>query len=225
MVAATDHSRLAENVVQFCRTLRRAGLPIGPGHVIDACKAVVSTGIERRDDFYTGLRSVLVADPAQFAVFDQAFHVYFRNPRLLERMMGLMLPTLEQVGADDDGEAAIRRLLEAMSDPGERHDDEVVIEIDPSGSSSHRELLRQKDFEAMSLAELDEAKRLLREGLAFVREVPTRRFRADPYGSRYDLRRTMQLMLRNSGQLVELSRKRRRRRPPTLVLLLSLIHI
>ena len=219
MVAATDHSRLAENVVQFCRTLRRAGLPIGPGHVIDACKAVVSTGIERRDDFYTGLRSVLVADPAQFAVFDQAFHVYFRNPRLLERMMGLMLPTLEQVGADDDGEAASRRLLEAMSDPGERHDVEVVIEIDPSGSSSHRELLRQKDFEAMSLAELDEAKRLLREGLAFVREVPTRRFRADPYGSRYDLRRTMQLMLRNSGQLVELSRKRRRRRPPTLVLL------
>ena len=87
-MAGESESRIAENVVLFCRTLRKAGLSIGPGQVIDACGAIVHTGIERRRDIHTALRAVLVKDPSHFAVFDQAFHVYFRNPRLLERMMG-----------------------------------------------------------------------------------------------------------------------------------------
>ena len=91
----------------FCRTLRQAGLPIGPGQVIDAGQAILQTGIERRDDFYAALRAVLVSDPTNFAVFDQAFHIYFRNPRLLERMMGLLLPTLEQDPAGESGETAM----------------------------------------------------------------------------------------------------------------------
>jgi uncharacterized protein with von Willebrand factor type A (vWA) domain len=219
-VTDASESRIAENVVLFCRTLRRAGLSIGPGQVIDACDAIVHTGIERRDDFRVALRAVLVNDPSQFPLFEQAFHVYFRNPRLLERMMGLLLPTLQQEGGGDDGEAAIRRLHEAISAPGDRRENEdVVIEIDHAGSYSDRELLRQKDFEAMSLDELRDAQALLRESMEFVRRIPTRRYRTDPYGKRFDLRKSMQLMLRNSGQLVELAHKKRRLRPPELVLI------
>jgi uncharacterized protein with von Willebrand factor type A (vWA) domain len=218
-VSERSESRIAENVVLFCRTLRKAGLPIGPGQVIDACGAIVHTGIERRDDLRVALRAVLVNDPGHFAVFDQAFHVYFRNPRLLERMMGLLLPTLAQERGED-GEAAIRRLHEAISGTGDRKENEdVVIEIDHAGSFSDRELLRQKDFEAMSLDELRDAQRLLRESMEFVRRIPTRRFRTDPYGRRFDLRKSMQLMLRNSGQLIELAHKKRRLRTPALVLI------
>ncbi len=75
--------RLADNILMFCRTLRKAGLPVGPGRVVEAMAAVRRAGIERRDDFYWALRAVLVNDPAQFRLFDQAFHIYFRNPRLL----------------------------------------------------------------------------------------------------------------------------------------------
>jgi len=212
-------SRLAENIVRFCRTLRSAGLPVGPGQVVDACRAVARTGIERRNDFRAALRAVLVNDPAQFAVFDQAFHVYFRNPRLFERMLGLLLPTLEQDRQHESADAAIRRLLEAIAGTATREDDQVVVEIDRAGSWSRREFLRQKDFDAMSLEELAEARRLLREGTDFLRPVPTRRFRADPFGRRYDLRRTLRLMLRTNGQLVELARKRKRQSLPTLVLI------
>ena len=94
-----NSGRLAENILMFCRTLRNAGFAVGPGRIIDAMAAVRRAGIERRDDFYWALRAVLVNDPAQFRVFDQAFHIYFRNPRLLERVMSLLLPTLEQDAA------------------------------------------------------------------------------------------------------------------------------
>jgi len=218
-VTAEKEGQLAQNILLFCRTLRKAGLPIGPGQVIDAGRAVLQSGIERRDDFYFALRSVLVTSPTQFRLFDQAFHIYFRNPRLLERMMGLLLPTLERVSADDDGEAAIRRLMDAMPGKTEHDDGEVVIEIDQSESWSQREILRQKDFEQMSLQEQSDAKRMLREEIEVIKKMPVRRTRPDTHGHRYDMRRSMQLMSRNNGQLIELARKRRQLRSPTLILI------
>jgi uncharacterized protein with von Willebrand factor type A (vWA) domain len=214
-------SRIADNVLLFCRTLRTAGLPIGPGQVIEAGAAILATGIERRDDFYHALRAVLVKDPSELRVFDQAFHIWFRNPRLLERMMGLLLPTLEQVGEEGDSgaEPAVRRLLEALSESREQASEEVVVEIDHAGSWSSREVLREKDFEQMSLEEQREAAVMLRESGQFLREVRMRRFRSDRFGSAYDLRRTFRLMLRNNGQLIQLARKSRRMKPPALVLL------
>lgn len=214
-----NESRIAENILLFCRTLRKAGLSIGPGQVIDASEAILHTGIERRADFYHALRAVLVNDPNQFRLFEQAFHIYFRNPRLLERMMGLLLPTLEQEREDDNAEAAIRRLLEAMSESSLQDENDVIVEIDQAGSASRREVLREKDFEQMSLEELRDARQMLRDGVEVFQRAPTRRFRPDRFGRRYDLRRSMQLMLRNNGQLVELARKKRRLRPPMLVLI------
>ena len=218
-MASEPEGRLAENILLFCRTLRHAGLAIGPGQVIEAGGAVLQSGIERRDDFYYALRSVLVSDPAQFRLFDQAFHIYFRNPRLLERLMTLLLPTIERAAGDGNTEEAIRRLMESLVADETPANNDGVIEIDHSGSYSRRELLRHKDFEQMSLQEQREAKALLREEIDVIKDVSTRRFRPHPYGHRYDLRRSMQLMLRNNGQLIELAKKKRRLRPPTLTLI------
>ncbi len=46
-----DAGRLVENIMHFARVLRAAGLPVGPGKVLDAIRAVQSAGIQRRDDF------------------------------------------------------------------------------------------------------------------------------------------------------------------------------
>ncbi len=218
-VASGHEGRLADNILLFCRTLRHAGLSLGPGRVIEAGNAVLRSGIERRDDFYYALRAVLVSDPAHFRLFDQAFHIYFRNPRLLERMLGILLPTIERVSEDGNTELAVRRLMESLTANDTVDDGDAIIEIDQSASYSRRELLRHKDFEQMSLQEQSEAKQLLREEIDVIKDVPTRRFRPHPFGHRYDLRRSMQLMLRNNGQLIELAKKKRRLRPPTLVLI------
>lgn len=217
-MSGADDSRLAGNVLLFCRTLRAAGIPVGPAQVLDALRAVILVGVSRRDDFCAALRAVLVTDPAQFRLFEQTFHVFFKNPRLLERMIALLLPTVERSAAEKA--TMIRRLAEAMSRAiPDRSDDEVIIDLDRSGSYSAQEMLREKDFEEMSLAEQREAEALMRAELQPFRDVKTRRFRGHPFGDRHDLRRSMQLMIRNDGQLLRLARKRRRERPPVTVLI------
>ena len=39
-----DTPRLSDNITHFARALRRAGLPIGPGRVGDALRAVEAAG-------------------------------------------------------------------------------------------------------------------------------------------------------------------------------------
>ncbi|HEX4617532.1 MAG TPA: hypothetical protein VH230_16650, partial [Stellaceae bacterium] len=70
-----EHGRLLANLMHFARTLRAAGLPVGPGKVIDAVAAVRTVGITDRRDFYWTLHAVFVNRPDQRLIFDQAFHV------------------------------------------------------------------------------------------------------------------------------------------------------
>jgi uncharacterized protein with von Willebrand factor type A (vWA) domain len=84
--------RLFENIMHFARVLRGAGLPIGPGQVLDAFAAVKAAGIGSRSDFYWTLHAVFVNRRDQRELFDQAFHVFWRNPQLLNKVLGLLLP-------------------------------------------------------------------------------------------------------------------------------------
>ena len=90
---AVEHDSVA-TLVRFGRALRDAGLPVGPGKAIDAIEAVKAVGIGDRDDFYWTLHAVFVQRREQREIFDQAFHIFWRNPQFLQRMMALMLPSL-----------------------------------------------------------------------------------------------------------------------------------
>src|SRR3546814_10237925 len=52
--------RLVDNILYFGRALRAAGLPVGPGRVIEAVKAVEVAGVTNRRDFYWTLHAVFV---------------------------------------------------------------------------------------------------------------------------------------------------------------------
>src|SRR5260221_11608964 len=107
--------RLATNIVHFARTLRTAGLRVGPGQVLRAVEAVEAAGLRNRDDFYWTLHSVFVNRRDQREIFDQAFHVYWRNPRLLEKMMEMLLPQIGVPQAEDDKRKQLsRRLHDAL---------------------------------------------------------------------------------------------------------------
>ena len=47
-----DNPKLVQNITHFARALRKAGLPIGPGRVIDAIRAVEAAGFSEKQDFY-----------------------------------------------------------------------------------------------------------------------------------------------------------------------------
>jgi len=210
--------RLLANIMYFARTLRAAGLPIGPGKVLAAVEAVRAVGIGDRSDFYWTLHAVFVNRRDQRELFDQAFHIFWRNPELLEKMMALMLPAIR---SNEPGEEMSRRLAEALhagEGSGQDRPSETEIEVDATMTFSARELLQKTDFEKMSTAELAAARAALRRMVLPLADIATRRFAADPRGSRTDMRATLRAQLR-SGGLLSLKRKRRRRRPPPLVVL------
>jgi hypothetical protein len=216
--------RFAANIMHFARVLRTAGLPVGPGKVLDALRAVEAVGIGSRSDFYWTLHAVFVNRRDQRLLFDQAFHIFWRKPDLLEKMMQLLLPQIE-AGAPQ-GEELARRLAEALGPeklPGQGDAPEdaepPALELDATLSFSAREILQQKDFEQMSAAEVEQAKALIRKLRLPIKAVPTRRFRPDPGGWRVDLRRTLRQSLRGGGAMIDLARKRRLRRHPPLVIL------
>src|SRR5260221_12272475 len=106
--------KLATNIVHFARTLRTAGLRVGPGQVLRAIEAVEAAGLQKRDDFYWTLHSVFVNRRDQREIFDQAFHVYWRNPRLVEKMMEMLLPHVGMPATPEERKQLSRRLQEAL---------------------------------------------------------------------------------------------------------------
>ena len=214
--------KLATNIVHFARTLRTAGLRVGPGQMLRAIEAVEAAGLRKRDDFYWTLHSVFVNRRDQREIFDQAFHVYWRNPRLLEKMMEMLLPQVGVPAEEDKSKQLSRRLQEALQ-PGrgeapEEKDEPPEVEVEATFTVSDREVLQHRDFEQMSQAEIDDALRAIARLRLPVPLRRTRRYRPARRGPRVDFRASLRRALRPEG-LTELRKREPRRRPPPLVIL------
>lgn len=208
----------------FARTLRAAGLPVGPGRVLDAIRATETVGIGSREDFYWALHATLVNRREQQEIFDQAFHIFWRNPRLLERAMAMLLPQMRggAESAEDQAEMS-RRLAEALAREGDgegrgEQEQEEKVEVDAVMTYSDRELLQRMDFEKMSAAEIAKAKRLIAAMRLPIMALPTRRFRPDPLGRRIDMRASLRAALRSADSIPLRRRIPRRRHPPLVIL-------
>jgi hypothetical protein len=209
--------------MHFARTLRAAGLPVGPGKVLQAIRAVRTVGVGHRQDFYWALHATLVNRHEQEEIFDQAFHIFWRNPRLLERAMAMLLPQLRAGETVEDRVEMNRRLAEALARDGTDADEgnegtEEEIDVDAAMTYSDRELLQGMDFERMSAKEVAEAKRLIATMRLPIMAVPTRRFRADARGRRIDMRATFRAALRAADSIPLRRRVPRRRHPPLVIL-------
>ena len=215
--------RLGANLLYFARTLRAAGLPVGSGAVLDALRAVEAVGVARRDDFYWALHSVFVRRADQRPLFDEAFHVFWRNPKLLERIHSLLLLPTVHTPPQGDARPLSRRLSEALFAGSERdsrsREAENEVELDATLTWSDREVLRARDFEQMSAAELAAAKAAIARLRFAIPPAPTRRYRPHPRGSLIDMRTTFRRSLRLGSGAVMLARRRRRRNPAPLVVL------
>ncbi len=219
--------KLSHNIAHFARALRKAGLPIGPGRVIDAIRAVEAAGFTWRTDFYWTLHACFVSRPEHRAVFAQVFRLYWRDPRYLEHMMSLMLPALRGAQEDRIADAAEKRAAEALLDgvdrdipppPDEGDDEGGQVEIDASTTQSHEERLKTLDFEQMSVAEVAEAKRMLSRLSLPVKPLRTRRMTAGGSDS-IDARRTLRAALRQGGEITRLAMKSPGTRWPNLIVL------
>lgn len=217
---------IGENIVHFARILRKAGLQVGPDRVLAAMAALEAVGLERRDDVHAALSAVMIDRHEQQTLFDAAFATFWRDPKLLEQMMYLMLPKVSGRG-EKHRPPRSNRLAEALAAPRdappanqERHAAQDEIQFETTFTFSDRERLQNTDFDTMSTEEFDRARKLAEQLPLPIQPVRRRRHERAARGD-IDLSATLRRMARQP-HLLDLAYTRPRRELPGLVVLLDI---
>jgi uncharacterized protein len=216
-----QQGRLAENILYFARALRAAGIPVGPGAVLDALEALKTAGVGTREDFYWTLHAVFVKRHEHSVLFDQAFRIFFRRRGYIDQMLAMMLPQApSQPTAPQAGATRVHEAL--FSGVDDKLKKEREIELDARLTVSDREVLQHKDFAQMTSAEIAAAKEAMKRLVLPLSEVRTRRLAPHPRGHLIDIRRTLRASLKGGGDFIDLRFIGPKTKPPPLVALLDI---
>jgi uncharacterized protein with von Willebrand factor type A (vWA) domain len=219
---AAPEGRLAENIVYFARALRAAGMPVGPGAILDALEALNVARVGARDDFYWTLHAVFVKRHEHTILFDQAFRIFFRKRGYIEKLIASMIPQTLEPTAKSPAPGA-QRIQEALfSGLNERAQDESEIDVDARLTVSDREVLQKKDFAQMTVAEIAAAKDAIARLTLPLDEVRTRRLTQNRRGHLIDIRRTLRASMKAGGAVIDLKYLGPRLKEPPIVALLDI---
>ena len=209
--------------MHFARLLRGAGLPVGPDRVIDALSALQFAGVERRDDFYWTLASVFLGRRDQFDLYEQAFRVFWRDPRDAARVRHLpeVRGRIPRHNREPELSARLSQALAAQRHARPAAPAADRIEFDASFTFSDRESLGTLDFESMTNEELAAAREIIEQLRLRMPKLPTRRHAPDPRGARIDPRASLRASLKGGGATISLCRRSLKRRAPPLVALVD----
>jgi hypothetical protein len=217
-----EDGRLAENILYFARALRAAGMPVGPGAVLDALEAVNVARIGTREDFYWTLHAVFVKKHEHSILFDQAFRIFFRRRGYIDKLIAAMLPETLPT-APKQPEAGAQRIQEALfAGANKREQEEQEVEIDARLTVSDREVLNKKDFAQMTTAEIAAAKEAISKLALPLDLVRTRRMAPSRRGHLIDVRRTLRSSMKAGGALIDLKYLGPRVKEPPIVALLDI---
>ncbi|MCY4259307.1 MAG: VWA domain-containing protein [Rhodobacteraceae bacterium] len=222
-----EDGKLANNIIYFARALRRAGIAVGPGQIVQAIRAVHAVGFADRADVYWTLRACFLTRGEQSAVFAQMFRLFWRDPRYLEHMMAMMMPAMRGVSEDSMAAPAARQAADALLDgpaasriaDNPATDNAAEVMIDASGTTSANATFHTMDFERMSADEVREARRVIARFELPAPPLISRRLQRADQGHRVDRARTLQSAARRAGHMSCIHRQVPRRRRPDLVAL------
>ena len=205
---------VVSNLLKFGRALRRVGIDVHPGRLLDLIEALRHVNVGERNEVYHACRALLVHRHEQLETFDRAFEQFWcirdedrpaPSPRTepharVEFHEVLTLPHLEDDPGSDD--------QDGVAPDGDRH----------IPTWSDLALLGDKDFAAFTAVEIAEGAAALARLTWSPGERRTRRW-IPGRGPRIDLRRAISDSLRTHGDVVTLRRRSRRVRPRSLILL------
>jgi len=217
-----EGGRLADNLVHFARALRTAGIPVGPGAVLDALAALEVAGIGRREDFYWILHAIFVKRHEHSLLFDQAFRIFFRRRGTIDALLAAMLPQAPAPEKEKPPPGAQRVQEALLAARGEPEKKPPEFETDARLTVSDREVLQKKDFAQMTAAEIAAAKEAIKRLVLSLDEVRTRRLAPHPHGHIVDIRRTLRASLKAGGAVIDLKYLGPRVKAPPVVALLDI---
>ena len=202
------------NLLLFGRLLRRLGLDVHTGRMLDAIRVLEDIGMRRRMEVRSALRTLMVHRREDLAVFDEAFAVFWRQRK--DRLSSLDLRSM--------GEQRRYRRIEAGPPPpngadrGQPEDGSAADRIDLSRTFSAREVLQKKDFTEFTPQEARQARMML-ASLQWDPGVRRTRRKEPGRGRELDVRKTLQRNVKFGGELLELRRRRRKVKPRRLLVI------
>lgn len=213
-----EAGQMADNVIGFARVLRAAGIPIGPGAVIDALTALQAIDIGSRADVFTALEAIFVKRHEYSLIFAQAFDLFFRVVEDWERMLD---PVQLLEHAKKKPPPVSRRVQDAllqtrMSEASQVQEQQLRLSV------SDKEVLQKKDFAQMSTHEIAQVTFAIAQMKLPQAKLRTRRYQSDARGLRLDMRRTLRGFLRTGGDMIDLHRLGRINKPAPIVALLDI---
>lgn len=217
--------RLADNVVHFARVLRKAGLPVGTDRTLLALQALELAGVRGRGELHDVLEACLTSRIEHRPLFDQAFHVFWRDPHLLGEIMQMSPPS---IGArrDPDRSRVSRRLIDALLEPAANTPprSEPIGRLDSHGqpSWSDRERLRTMDFDSMTSEEAAAAQRIIGAMEPLLGRLRTRRQSLSQAGAQLALRELLRGCGRRGGEILDFPRAVRRTRLEPLCVIVDI---
>jgi uncharacterized protein len=204
-------SVLTRNWLHFGRILRGLGFDAGPARMLPFLTSLTAIQVSRADDLRTAVRAHFGRRREELAVLDRALAAFLQaQAPEAESLSTPGTTTSERGGAITITGRQLRVLDEDGAAEG-AEEQEVA-------SYSQAEILRRKDFDTLTQAEMAEVRRLIR--LMRLPAGLTRSRRARPGGhDRLDIRRVLRRSLRFGGELLVFTWKSPTKHPRPLVLL------
>jgi uncharacterized protein with von Willebrand factor type A (vWA) domain len=232
-----DGRRLLNEAVGFGRALRAAGLAVDLGAAVDYARALPMVDIGEREQVRAAGEAVFVRRRDDREIYDAVFDRWWRQRRRRQGDFGA--PPLQSPSDDQslDGEAA----GQAEPTPGEDRveadpnqqgvpipsagDDDSEEDADIEGvvvapdAYSRGEMLRHREFDRMTPAELRDAERLVDALIPRLEQRRTRRYELHSHGRRLAPRAMFRQNLGTGGQLLTWVWRRPVKEPRSLVVL------
>lgn len=228
-----DGGRLLRQAVVFGRTLRAVGLGVDLGAAIDFARALTLVDIGDREQVRAAGAAVFVRRRDEREPYDRAFDRFWRRRMALPNdLPPTTMPDPEMIEPDEPeqgdgsieapGQRETMARLEGAPRPGsdEGDDDESVegFVIAPDAYSA-AEILRHREFDRMTAAEMRDAERLIDLLAPRLETRRTRRQELHHQGRRVAPRAMFRRNIANGGEALEWVWSRPTRRPRQIVVL------
>jgi len=208
---------LLPHLLGFARRLRKDGLKITPGRVLDALRSLSFVDLSARPDFAASLRSNFVSSRNEIAVFDARFEEFWGK---VQELLPRETPSCgDEPEAAEEGEKAGPDSGFEFLEEDSAGDEEGEKKEEPVWSYSPQEKLTVKDFRDFSLEETSALNREFQRLISQWAMKMSRRKTPSAKGREMDFRRTLRRTVRQGGEIVELVRRRPKQKPLKIIVL------
>ncbi len=196
---------LRDHVIAFARALREAGIPVGPGNIVDALEVIETIDLHHAQYVQQTLQLIFAKHPREIEIFNRVFNEYW-----LVRPGDDWTPTPDKVHhpstqkKPQNSRTTFLQVLQPNKDQMVSDEEEITV----AAYSPFRVLVR-KDFAHLDTAESEEIQALVRWMARSLAVRFSRRMRMTHQRQHFDFRKTLRHNLRRGGEIVDLQFKAR----------------